>query len=68
MVQITPKGVVLSAQMLFDRGYLAERHRNKLIWLYQSGVGWENKEFRKHWTFVQDAARKALESENNAAD
>ena len=64
--QITPKGVAASATMLAERGYLDEHTRSRILWFYRSGIGWENREFRRLWRKVQDGARQMLVVMNNA--
>jgi len=64
-MQFTPKGVAELAQMLFEDGYLAEEHRNKVIWLYESGIGFENEQFKQQWKFVRAAAHKAVVNGSN---
>lgn len=59
MFQITPKGVAAGAQILYELGYLRDKTRSRIVWLYQSGVGWENREFRTLWRKVNAAARRA---------
>ena len=43
-----------------EMGYLDEDTRSRIAWLYRSAVGWENKEFCKHWQRVRRAAGRAL--------
>lgn len=48
-MQITPKGVLMTAVMLYERGCLRRKTVDRVKWFYDSGVGWENAEFRKLW-------------------
>jgi hypothetical protein len=60
-IELTLHGAVATANILAEMGYPDEATRARIAWLYQSGVAWENREFRKSWQTVRKAAGRALE-------
>jgi hypothetical protein len=58
-IQITPKGVLMTAVMLYERGFLRRKVVDRVRWFHDSGIGWENAEFRKLWRKIQFSVRQA---------
>ena len=60
VMQITPKGVLITAKLLCQRGLIRRNVVERVQWFVDSGIGWENPQFRKLWKKIQFAVRASL--------
>jgi len=57
-IVITTKGLAMTANWLYREGLLRRKARDRLIWLYESGLESDHPEVRKAWRKMMPAVYK----------
>lgn len=54
-ITITTKGLAWTADWLYKEGLLRKKHRDRIVWLYESGIAADHPSVRKAWRKMMPA-------------